>query len=135
MDHNQTLTEFRAICIEEAVNFKVPPALMDIIFIRTLFKSKTHRYLIKDYLKDGALYRLMKNWYGSYEVLLNLEQPAIWFDNGILVGADLNVRVKAKYKWEYVVHLLYMDIMPSTRDQIIDRLSRRIKFILRPSYA
>lgn len=135
MDQNQTVIEFRDICIEEAVNFKVPPALIEILFIRNLFKFKEHRHLITDYLKSGALFRFLENWNGPFEVVLFLDQPAIRFADGITVGADMNQDPTAYYRWERVIHLLYMDIMPSTRDQIIRNLVKRIGAVLCLSYA
>ncbi|WP_143059245.1 hypothetical protein [Chitinophaga arvensicola] len=126
-----TISEFKAVCIDEASIHHVPPALIEVMLIKLLFKRES-KYLIREYLKDGALYRLLTNLYGPFTVLLNFEQPTIKFENGFVIGSNYEKNNIPASRWESLLFHIYMEIQPEVRDRIITSLTQKINQVLFP---
>lgn len=129
----QLLASLKEICIEEASNFEVPPALIDVIIIKLLFRTPK-RYLISEYLQSGALYRLLENSYGPYTVLLNKDQPTLRFKDGRVIGADYCDLHRRISRWDALIYACVHCIVPGTREQITRVLYERITSMLEPCY-
>ncbi|MFX1707228.1 hypothetical protein PV783_24885 [Chitinophaga sp. CC14] len=130
----QLLASLKEICIEEAANFEVAPALIDVIIVKQLFKSG-RRYLIPEYLQSGALFRLLENAYGPFTVLLDKDQPTLRFKDGRVIGADycdLHPRI---CRWDALIYACVHAIVPGVREHITRVLYNRISGVFEPCYA
>ena len=130
----QFIAILKEICIEEASNFQVPPALIDVIIVRQLFKTY-RKPLIVEYLKSGALFRLLKNSKGPFVVLLDRDQPTVCFADGTLVRTNYSFFYPWISKWDTLIFAHLNDIKPGLKERIIKVVSERITSIVSSSWA
>ncbi|WP_440704380.1 hypothetical protein [Chryseobacterium sp. 22543] len=134
MIDKQLLSLLRSVSIEEAADFQVPPALIDVILVKQVFKS-SKRCLVEDYLQSGALFRFLKNTYGPFAVLTDLDQPTVCFSNGSYIGSEFcDIRVRI-CRWDGLIYRCVHGMVPGFRDKLTKVLSERILSILEPCYA
>jgi len=126
MNTQDAIKELRNICIEEAAHFNVPPVLPEILLVKTMFKSRKRHYLIPEFLKSGALFRMLVNWNGSYDVLLDKGEPTIEFKDGTIIGENFDHRNPAVFRWDTLIHIVYIEITPSLRDEISKKLQCKV---------
>ena len=127
MNQQQVIREIKLICIEEAANFKVPPAIIEIELFRKILRPQKWRILLPAYLKDGPLYRLLFNWNGTFNVILNQTNPVIEFNDSCAVAGSPH---RGTFKWDELIHLHRLPHMPLIKDEIALKLATRIIPIL-----
>lgn len=133
MMDKQLLSLLRRVSIEEAADFHVPPALIDVILVKQLFKS-SKRFLVEDYLQSGALFRFLKNSYGPFRVLSDLDQPTVCFSNGTYIGTDFcDIRVRI-CRWDGLIYRCIDGMVPGFRDKLTKELSEKFLSIFEPCY-
>ena len=123
MNQQQVIREIKLICIEEAANFKVPPVIVEIELFRKILRPQKWRAILPEYLKNGPLYRLLFNWNGAFNVILNQTNPVIEFTGSCTITGSPH---PGAFKWDELIHLYHLPHMPSIKDEIASNLATRV---------
>ncbi|MFX1707229.1 hypothetical protein PV783_24890 [Chitinophaga sp. CC14] len=129
MTLQQTIDHLKLICGEEASRLGVAPSLIEIYLIKQLYARKKKRPLVRQYLKDCPLSKLLRQWNGPFKVLDDKSCPTFLFTDGTEVAIGSRRNSPLWYKWDDFITKTEMTLSSEAKSGIVQRLKQRLEQI------